>query len=321
MIEHLAIRNFRCLREVEVPLSPLTILIGANDTGKSVFLTAIERACHAVDSFTQKDHWRFEGSANPIIRVVVQGKPFSVPRQRNGAYDVGPEKGFPFDKLQPVQRFQLPAAGVAMESPGLSDTERFHLGPDGGFVAAVLDRLIRQWRKHPERLQQLVQTLRDLVPGLEDIDVKNPTRDLRKVVLQIDGGLEIPAEECSAGLRMLLFFVTLAHLPDPPRVVLIEEPETGIHPRRLGDVMKLLRGVTQGRYGDHRAQVILTTHSPYLLDHVDIEQDQVLVFERQPDGSRTAQPVDSERLSVFLDEFMLGEVWYNETETGLVAKP
>ena len=37
-------------------------------------------------------------------------------------------------------------------------------------------------------------------------------------------------------------------------------------------------------------------------------------------GSRTAEPADAERLKVFLDEFMLGEVWYNEGEEGLVKK-
>ena len=33
-----------------------------------------------------------------------------------------------------------------------------------------------------------------------------------------------------------------------------------------------------------------------------------------------AEPADTERLKVFLDEFMLGEVWYNQGEEGLVAK-
>jgi predicted ATP-dependent endonuclease of OLD family len=73
-------------------------------------------------------------------------------------------------------------------------------------------------------------------------------------------------------------------------------------------------------HGDHAAQIILTTHSPHLLDYVDLTQDQVLVFHRNEDGSRGAQPVDAERLKTFLDEFMLGEVWYNEGEAGLTGK-
>jgi predicted ATP-dependent endonuclease of OLD family len=93
-----------------------------------------------------------------------------------------------------------------------------------------------------------------------------------------------------------------------------------VHPQRLGDVIRLLREITQGKHGNHAAQVILTTHSPYLLDAIDLERDQVLVFKRCDDGSRTAEPVDRERLDKFLDEFKLGEVWFNEGEEGLVGR-
>lgn len=47
----------------------------------------------------------------------------------------------------------------------------------------------------------------------------------------------------------------------------------------------------------------------------------MLVFSRQDDGSRTAVAVDRDRMATFLDEFMLGEVWFNQSEEGLVAKP
>lgn len=120
---------------------------------------------------------------------------------------------------------------------------------------------------------------------------------------------------------MLLFFTALTYHPRPPRTILIEEPEKGLHPKRLGQVVQLLRDLTKGKFGDHPAQVIVTTHSPYLLDFVNLPHDQVLVFRRNGDGSSTAQPADTDRLSAFLDEFMLGEVWFNEEEAGLVAKP
>jgi len=66
-------------------------------------------------------------------------------------------------------------------------------------------------------------------------------------------------------------------------------------------------------------QVILSTHSPYLLDHVRLPEDQVIVFAREEDGRRTAHEADQARLKTFLDEFMLGEVWFNQGEEGLVT--
>jgi hypothetical protein len=85
-------------------------------------------------------------------------------------------------------------------------------------------------------------------------------------------------------------------------------------------VVRLLRDITQGAHGGGNSQVVLTTHSPYLLDFIDLDKDQVLVFRRIHHGIRTVQPADPERLKLFLDEFMLGEVWYNQGEEGLVQK-
>ena len=138
--------------------------------------------------------------------------------------------------------------------------------------------------------------------------------------MKVEGGLVIPAEKASAGVRLMLFFVALAFHPDPPDIILLEEPENGVHPKRLADIVSLLREITKGAQGGHPAQVILTTHSPYLLDHVDLAQDQVLVFRRNDDGSRTAEPVNADRLKTFLEDFKLGEVWFNEQEDGLTKR-
>ena len=84
--------------------------------------------------------------------------------------------------------------------------------------------------------------------------------------------------------------------------------------------MQLLRSLTKPGQGRPPAQIVITTHSPYLLDAINLSEDQVLVFRRNDDGSRSAEPVDVDRMKNFLDEFMLGEVWFNEEEAGLVAK-
>ena len=47
MLKRVQIQNFRCLRNVSVPLRPLTVLIGPNDSGKSVFLLALKQLVEA----------------------------------------------------------------------------------------------------------------------------------------------------------------------------------------------------------------------------------------------------------------------------------
>ena len=131
----------------------------------------------------------------------------------------------------------------------------------------------------------------------------------------------MPGHSVSAGVTLLTFFLCLAHHPNPPDLVLIEEPENGVHPKRLAQVAGLLRSLTKGEHSGHQAQVIVSTHSPYLLDHVHLPEDEVLVFRRAADGSRTVEPADAAGLKAFLGEFMMGEIWFNRGEDGLVKAP
>jgi predicted ATPase len=181
----------------------------------------------------------------------------------------------------------------------------------------LIDYVLRTDRR---RYEELVRAVCARVPGLVDINIRTPEAGSRRVDIRIDSGVEMPADSASVGVRLVLFFVALTYHPAPPALVLIEEPENGVHPRRLADIMKLLRDITKGVHCGHPAQVILTTHSPYLLDHVNLDEDEVLVFRRNDDGSRTCEPVDAERLKTFLGEFMLGEVWFNEQEEGLIKR-
>jgi predicted ATPase len=303
MIQELEIKNFRCLRSVQVGLRPLTILVGPNDTGKSAFLHAI-RYCMEETSLGPFDAWRHVRPLEVLVRRVTD--------------DGVAKRGYRPDghTAFPVAFFQLPSTGVPMNCPGVSDDA----GPpalkkNGENVPALLDYVYRRDR---DRFDAFVAALKSLVPGLEKVEVRTPSAPERRVDVVIEDRFSLPADYASVGLRLILFFAALAYHPTPPGTILIEEPENGVHPKRLGEIMRLLREVTQGTHGGRAAQVILTTHSPHLLDYVDIEKDQVLVFRREPDGSRTAEPADAERLKTFLDEFMLGEVWYNEGEEGLV---
>lgn len=105
-------------------------------------------------------------------------------------------------------------------------------------------------------------------------------------------------------------------------VLLVEHPECGVHPKAQKGVMDFYRELTTRTLP---IQVIMTTHSPYLLDYVNLETDQVLVFRADKDGNCFVDPVDRERVAPFLEEFtlagfMLGEVWFNRGENKLVSK-
>lgn len=311
MLTHVTIKNFRCLRDVSVPLKPLTVLVGPNDSGKSAFLLSLKTMAGNRSIERPFDFWRLDVTQEISLTAKPSGSPFSF-TSRNP--DITPAR----DHTEPSAYFVLPAAGIATECSGVADqVQHPQLQDTGENTASLYDYL---YRLDHERFDAIEAAARNLIPGLQKIQVAQPHADRRRLDLIIEGGLKLRGEHVSVGLRLLLFFLVLSYHPTPPKTIVIEEPENGLHPKRLSDVMRLLREITEGKHGNNTAQVILTTHSPYLLDHVNLETDQVLVFRRNDDGSRTAEPADAERLKTFLDEFVLGEVWYNVGEEGLVAR-
>jgi predicted ATPase len=294
VIRRVLIQKFRALLEIDVELRPLTVLVGPNDSGKSSFLEAIDKRLHG--TFEREDGWR--SIQQPVVQLFAGGD------------DVFTGS---------VEIFKLPSQGIPMDSAGVAEEPRKGAPPlaiDGSNLAAFLDHLLRKDRK---RFDQVQATLKRLIPGFEDIAIATPSPDRRSISIRVEDGFEVSGHRLSTGVRMLFFFVALAHHPTPPQVALIEEPENGVHPKRLKDIVGLLRSLTTGELSGHSVQIVLSTHSPYLLDHITLPADQVIVFRREPDGRRSAHAVDAERLKAFLDEFMLGEVWFNQGEEGLLA--
>jgi len=311
MLTQVEIRNFRCLREVSVPLKPLTVLVGPNDSGKSVFLAGLRTLSGTRNLELTFDHWKRDRNLEIKLGVMEANSWLEFSSRLPNTFHAA-------ESMQPLSSFVLPSTGIEMISAGYSDQGSAPVVDNSGKnIPALVDFFLRRDRR---RLNKFIESARSLITGLEEIEISTPDPAKRGIDLVVDGGMRLPADQASVGVRLVLFFLGLAYHPSPPKTILIEEPENGVHPKRLGDVMRLLREITEGKHGDHAAQVILTTHSPYLLDHVKLETDQVLVFRRNDDGSRTAEPADAERLKTFLDEFMLGEVWYNEGEEGLVGK-
>ena len=64
---------------------------------------------------------------------------------------------------------------------------------------------------------------------------------------------------------LFLGLLALIHSPEPPKLLLIEEPEKGVYPKRLEEVIRLLRRLHEAPSVRAAPQIIMTTHSPYLL--------------------------------------------------------
>ncbi len=91
-----------------------------------------------------------------------------------------------------------------------------------------------------------------------------------------------------------------------------EEPENGVHPQLIREVVQILRELTQ-RKPPNRCQVFLTTHSPYVLDEFHDHPEQAYCMDRpQPQAAATIVRLsENKQLNIVRDAFKqsLGEAW------------
>lgn len=114
----------------------------------------------------------------------------------------------------------------------------------------------------------------------------------------------LPGWVLSGGtLRLLALMAALRH-PDGPEVLFIEELENGLDPRAIGFVMEEIREAVQSG----GKQVIVTTHSPYLLDKVSLNH--VVTVDRQPGKPPMfVRPDKNKQLQKWAEKFAPGSLY------------
>ena len=122
------------------------------------------------------------------------------------------------------------------------------------------------------------KSLHMIIPSVTGIDVS--VNSLGEVELRLlEGETPIPARVLSEGTLRVLGLLALGGAKEPPALLGFEEPENGVHPRRIRMIAEMLK--TRTATGD--TQLIVTTHSPTLLDLIPNSA----LFVCRKDGGRT----------------------------------
>ncbi|MGD1105334.1 MAG: AAA family ATPase [Terriglobia bacterium] len=145
---------------------------------------------------------------------------------------------------------------------------------------------------------------RNLTAFYEDaVDIHTPI-DSGKLDIHLEEKNQVSmlATRLSDGTLRWLFLLTILLHPAPPPLVCIEEPELGLHP----DIMRPLADLMIE--ASERMQLIVTTHSDTLVDHLTEIPDSVVVCEKE-EGATRLKRLDKQRLSSWLKRYRLGELW------------
>lgn len=189
------------------------------------------------------------------------------------------------------------------------------IGVLGQFIAPFLYKLRADV---PKSFDAVRRTLRTIVPSVEslavDLDERRGTLDLR---IRQDGA-EYSSRIVSEGTLRVLALCAIAVNPWGGSLVAFEEPENGVHPRRIELVAKLLVSLAT----DLERQVIVTTHSPLFCDAVRrfaSGSEDVRLFNVRRIGSATAvEPFDTAG-PMFTDS-EIAKALESENEDGLFER-
>ncbi len=198
-----------------------------------------------------------------------------------GFYNLNPES---------MRTFQSPDAGEILRH-------------DGGNLASAIGRIERDAPEIKERIKGYLKTIVPEITAFERVDF-GPAETL--YFDQRTSGSESSttffAASMSDGtlraLGILVAVMQLAEGSNPVRLVGIEEPETALHPAACGALMDALREA-----GVH-TQVIVTTHSPDLLNQVDTAADTLLAVQ-MTDGRTQIAPIDNASLQSIKEHLYL----------------
>jgi predicted ATPase len=194
------------------------------------------------------------------------------------------------------------------------------LRPHGENLVAVLDLIVGA--PDPTLRAELERVIQTEIPTLRGISLTATDNGQKSLDFTLAGNgkpfVTIPASLASEGALLLTAFLAIAY-GNTPDILLIEEPENGLHPSRLKQVVELLRKISTGAIGNRPRQVIISTHSPILLNYARPEE--VRVLSRDIERGTQVVPLTSVRdIDKLLKEFAIGELWYMLGEEALLKE-
>jgi len=198
--------------------------------------------------------------------------------------------------LANIRAYAFEADRIKSES---SSGFNLNLSRDGSNLAQALHSLLTYERKSFLEIEDI---MKQLIPEIEEINVPT-TKNGQRVYLSIkEKGIPKPLKyhNISDGTLRILAFVTALYLENT--IIAFEEPENCVHPYLFETVVDLCR--------KSPTQVVMTTHSPYLLNKVS-DPKEVLLVEKE-NGRTKVKPVeDLNKARRLLEEGIpLGEIWY-----------
>jgi energy-coupling factor transporter ATP-binding protein EcfA2 len=331
IVEELRIQSYGCIRDATFRLTSLHALIGPNDSGKSTVLRALRTL-----GFLTGDEKHDAGQKGVLLRAIeTSGGTVRFEASSSGAtwyIELSPKdeqmrwitgaRGEPPPPLEKVMSWPFEPLRYSRPVPiteALAGAQMLRLDPDalraphallqdgaplrfvderGTGLPAIYDAIMV---RDIQAFLELNADVARLFPDVKSISPTNPSPTTKAIGVRLVDGTFVPAELMSEGLLYYLAFAALRHTERTP-LLLVEEPENGLHPARIAEVMRVLRRISED------AQVIIATHSPLVVNELQPEEVTVVTRSREH-GTQATRIQDTPGFEQRSKVYALGELW------------
>jgi predicted ATPase len=200
-----------------------------------------------------------------------------------------------------IYHFHDTSSSAPLRSKANTNDNR-SLKEDGGNLPAYLYYLQEKYPLNFKRIEKIIQSV---VPFFEKFDLEPWFLDENKIEL-VWQEKEHPetyfnANHLSDGSLRFIALVTLLMQPNLPRVIIIDEPELGLHPTAINKLSGLIKSAAA-----KDCQIIVSTQSVTLLNNFEAED--IITVDKE-DNQSVFRRLDKELLSNWIDDYSIGELW------------
>ena len=354
MIEYIEIEGYKSIRNMQLEMRPINILIGSNGVGKSNFISFF-KLINAI--FNQRlQRYVIEEKADNILyfgrktteelfgKIIFKSNPndnnayhFTLAQTKEGGlYLLEEASGYNVHRANNVLNYysesnleeskravlnsfrdnylrkyitnlhvfhfhDTSATSFLRRQCDISDN--LYLKQDGRNLPAFLYLLKVN---HPKIFRRIEKTVQSVAPYIINLILEPNRLNTNEIELRwTDNGdpeSNFSAFQFSDGTLRFIALATLLMQPTPPGVIVIDEPELGLHPFAIGKLAAMIQAVS------NTSQVIVATQSPGLINHFSPED--ILVMDKSEEENQTIiKRLDPVALKVWLEDFTLGDLW------------
>ena len=348
MIDRVEFHNFKALRDVSLDLERFTVLVGPNASGK----TSVLEGLHYLAELQSKPPRKVFGTDENLRSLVtrdgghamglmcsepkgeVEFRVSSGPRGELGS-DFLVRETAPDELAGETCALFLRLDVNRLTAPSYSEDPTPQMDSDGSGLASVLAHLSST---SAGSITEIQEALRTVVPSV--LEIRTPRARVTRIETEIIthggkpfthrgdreywgnsvefdmvGAPRIPAHMASEGTMLVLGLLTAIMGPSRPEVVLMDDLDRSLHPKAQADLVGLLRKLLEQH---PEMQIVATSHSPYLLDH--LRPEEVRLTTLRDDGSVACGRLDEHpEFDKWKESMTPGEFWSLVGEKWLVG--